>query len=303
MALRKIGSEAGFIIRQYDSIHQFLKVAERGDPEGASHTCDGGWAGTVSHEQAVQFAKYGGWNPKIVRLRTVFDGLVPKLRKFVDFDAQRHHNVAGDEVDIARYLDGEPEHMMEWTPNEESVRRRALCLLIGHSVSGAVAAEHLFVRGQAVIALVRALSLLGYELEIWSEETCGGLTVAGVNRYSTLVRLHAAGEIMDESAVEFAIGNPSWLRRLYFASEEMESSQVRRQFGFMDGYGYGRPEKICHANLVGADLEIDLGRDWFGENLGTDPSRLARKGIEWVAGQLKELGVIDKDAQVDWDEG
>lgn len=292
---------AEYTIRQYDSIHAFLKVASQGDKTGASHASRDAygehWHGTESHAEAVQFAKYGGWNPEnIVSLRNSFEELIPKLRQFVEFDAQRHINTSGDEVNVAMYLAGEPEHMLEWVPSEDQVSRRALCLLVGHSISAGCSARALFIRGQAVIALLRALALLGYELEVWSEETVD-------NSYSNLVRLHAAGSVMDESAVEFAIGNPAWLRRLLFAAEEMEPMDIRKRHGFVSNGGYGSPSGIQHADLVGADLQIDLGRTWFGEGYDGEKSdaELAKLGIEWVAAQLKALGVLDEDAELEWD--
>jgi hypothetical protein len=138
-----------------------------------------------------------------------------------------------------------------------------------------------------VIGLVRALSLLGFELEIWSEETVSG---RGGN-YATLVRLHAAGEVMDESAVEFAVGNPAWLRRLLFASEENEPMEIRRKFGFTSGGGYGSIQPITLGDMVSADLELNLGHTWFrGKEEGA---------IGWIVAQLKELGALPEDLEFD----
>lgn len=304
-----MADQAEFLIRRYDSIGKFLKAAKDGVDRrgGAADRPDEGWGGGLwsgaeDFDQAYNWAANGGWEPDgIVSLRNSFDDLVPKLRKFTDYAVEARPDTSGFQVDVAAYVAGEPEHMWEWVPDEQTVTRRALCLVIGHSISAGVSSRALFIRGQACVALVRALQLLGYELEIWSEESLsswGGSP--GVPRhYSTLVRLHGAGEPMDESAVEFAIGNPAWLRRLLFAAEEGESKQIRDAFGFHNHQGYGSPMAIQHADLLNADLKLDLGRNWFRDEHGDED--VARQGIEWVAAQLKELGVLDKDAVLDWD--
>lgn len=286
------------ILRRFDSIHKFVNHAcENPDKSAASHTGHRSWCGTASFEEAVEFAKFGGWEPDYApTLRKGFDNLVPKLRQLVDHELERRMNTSGDEVNVGLFVEGEPDHMIDWVPNEDMVTKRAVCLIIGHSVSGGCSAKDIFVRGQAVIGLVRALALFGFELEIWSEETVSAFYGGddGANKYATLVRLHAAGEIMDESAVEFAIGNPSWLRRLLFASQENESAEIRRTFGFGGefGGGYGSITDIHFAEMVNADLELNLGRTWFTNN--------EEGPIVWIVEQLKLLGVLPED--MEWEE-
>ena len=292
-----------YLMREYKSIHKFLDVCEQTPRDGSSTKPGDTWHGADSLEQAIQWARYGGWAPEYaVEFRRIFEDLVPKLRQFVDFKMERFHGTVGDEVNVAAYVMGEPDHMIDWVPQEEQVTKRALCLVIGHSIASSQSAESLFIRGQAIIGLVRALSLLGYELEIWSEETVGGDMFGHQNKslpgyYSTLVRLHAAGEVMDESAVEFAVGNPAWLRRLLFAAQECEEPKVRQSFGFVRQGGYGSCVPIQHADYLNADLKLDLGRSWFSEK-GNDR---AEAGAKWVIAQLKELGVLEEDAEIDWE--
>jgi hypothetical protein len=287
-----------FMMRRYDSIGKFLdKLTENPDAAGASDDRSrGDWAGTESLEEAVGFARYGGWQPEFAeKLRAEFAPLETNIRKYVDRQLERRMDVQGDQVDVAAFLSGEPDHMWGWVPEENPVSKRALCLLIGHSVYAGVTAEQMFVKGQALIALVRALALLGFELEIWSEETVSG---KGDTDYSTLVRLHAAGDVMDESAVEFAIGNPSWLRRLLFAAQENESKAVRTRYGFQPGGGYGSIVSIQHESLVGADMSFNLGDEWFGSGRPRRDRGAVdyEAAVAWVVGRLVELGAVDPEA-------
>jgi hypothetical protein len=293
-----------YIMHRFESIHEFVKASEAGARGGeASHRIGSGgsgygknWHGTKDYKTAVDNAKYGTWNPgELLEYRNIFDDLEPRLRKFTHVEYHRGMDVSGFEVNMQAYLDGEPDCMFEWEPNEDQVTRRVITLIIGHSISAGCTSQELFIRGQAAIALVRALALLGFELEIWSEETVSGYG-RGVKAdyFTTLVRLHGAGEIMDESAVEFAVGNPSWLRRLLFGFQEGQPQNIRSKFGFGEG-GYGSCTPIKHGKLVGADLELDLGQRWFGEGWGSK-EQTAEDGMKWAFQQLQKAGVIDKDA-------
>jgi len=285
-------------MRWNDSIHQFVNAAvERADKSGGASQKGGDWAGTETFAEAVDFAKRGTWEPgNVSEFRNMFDELIPKLREFTDQGFEVRADTVGFEVDMQAYLDGEPENMRQYVPVEEAVSKRALCLVIGHSISSAVSAEELFQKGQATIALVRALRLLGYELEIWSEQTVRGRSHDVP--YSVLTCLHKAGEIMDESAVEFAVGNPAWLRRLLFAFEEGEPPMLRKRYGFVRSGGYGGPAGIHHQELLGAEIALDLGRGWWANYGGGD---VGTKAMEWVVSQLKELGALDAEAVVEFD--
>lgn len=292
-----------YLMHRFDSIGAFAEQSKKNArrTESSHKSYDAEWSGSESFQQSYEWATRGGWEPsELLEFRSMFDGLEPRLRKFVDNEFERGIDQAGFEVNMQAYLDGEPDHMFQWVPAEHMVTKRALCIIIGHSISSGCTAQELFIRGQAAVALVRALSLLGYELEIWSEETVAGWggfkDLPGM--FTTLVRLHGAGQIMDESAVEFAVGNPSWLRRLLFGFQEGQPADVRKKFGFGEG-GYGNCQPICHADLVGADVQLDLGQSWFGEGryYGGGDDKVAEDGMKWVVEQLKRLGVVSEDAE------
>lgn len=283
-----------YLFHRFDSLTDFVKAAEERRDKNYASSRTGGydaeWAGTESFEEAAEYATRGGWEPEMAtEFRNMFDELLPNLRKFTEFAYEPRPDVTGYEVNMQAFLDGEPDNMFQWVPTEHQVTKRALCMLIGHSISAGVSSEELFLKGQAVVGLVRALQLLGYELEIWSEQTVQGSK--SDESFTILTRLHAAGEVMDQSAVEFAVGNPSWLRRLIFGYEEGESPVVRKRYGFGPG-GYGSPRPVQHANMVNADVTVALGSTWMR---GDDP---VKAGYRWIVDQLKEFGAIPEDAEV-----
>ena len=299
-------SDYTYLFRRFDSIGEFVKAsnAARRESGASSKGGDGyGWSGTKDYETAVEYATRGGWEPEVAsEFRNLFDAQMPKLRKFTEVSMDRVEEVTGDDINMQAFLDGEPECMFEWIPNEHQVTKHAYCIIIGHSISAGCSAEELFVRGQAAVALIRAMQQLGFELEVWSEQTVAPFGAGGRSsgeRYSVLTRLHGAGEIFDESAVEYAVGNPAWLRRLIFGLEEGENDKVRGRYGFESHGGYGKPDGVHHADMVGADVTLNLGRGWFGEQeYNPDPEYVAEQGFSWVISQLKEIGVLPEDAEV-----
>lgn len=280
-------------IRRYGSIGEFLKRVEESPLDGACNKDRADWAGTTDVATAVRYAKHGGWEPEVAStFRDMFEEYIPRLRTYVAEELERTPDVCGGDINMQAYLDGEPEYMYDWVPVENTVQKRALCLLVGHSISASVTLEELFVKGQAIVGLVRALSLLGYELEIWSEQTVRG---RADGLYTTLTRLHAAGEVLDTSAIEFAIGNPAWLRRLIFAAEECEPQSIREKFGFVKGGGYGGPVAPSHGDDVNADIVVHLNKSMPGVRTWDTPEEQAEAGFQWIIGQLRELGVIDNE--------
>lgn len=300
-----------YIFHRFDSIAEFceasaknrveVEASSRVETPGNNRYGEAGepWAGTSTYEEALEFATRGGWEPEMaVEFRNIFDQYLPSLRKFHDVEFARTADVSGSDVNMDAYLEGDPDCMFEWFPTDTETTKRALCVLIGHSISSSVSGEELFQKGQAVVGLIRALQMLGYELEIWSEQTVtGGGRVDEM--FSVLTNIHHAGEVMDQSAVEFAVGNPGWLRRLVFGLEEGMTPTVRKRYGFGNG-GYGTPQPVKHADLVNADVTLALGSSWWRNGYDDGPEDVARKGFQWVIDQLKAFGVIDEDAEVDF---
>lgn len=283
------------VVAVHGSIGEFVEAARAGaNPNMASHRSGPGAldeSGAGTFEEAVDWALYGGWSPVDVP-RTVsgcFDDIATRVRRFCATGFEVRKDVAGFGVDVASYCLGEPEHMWQWSPVEEQVSRRALCMLVSGAVGSNVSSEELLVRGLAVIGLTRALVTLGYEMDIWWEITVRSTVLPrgwrDHRRRSELVRLHAAGCPMDVTGVEFALGSPAWLRRLYLAVQEGYDATWRE--ALRTGLGYGTPVKSIHAETVGADLVCNLGGSGWGDGGVSD-------ACDWIDGQLRGLGLLEE---------
>jgi hypothetical protein len=204
---------------------------------------DYSFTGTRSLEEAIELAEHG-WAEGLERV----DGILRQVEAELGFLAlpstvAPEFDVAGEEPDIDRFLAGEPENMTNYTPFE------------GRKVSLAInAAQHCFVdkdliinRGVGILAAFNYLSANGYQCSIGSFDYTsngGGFygRTRGHHEHETFVEILSSNQFYDLDKLSFAITHSSFLRRLLFAQNELEDSEIRDIMGYHSGGGYGRPE-------------------------------------------------------------
>lgn len=125
-------------------------------------------------------------------------------------------DVSGAEVDVARFLGGEPECMIDFPLSQVSKVGRVVTLVAGVSVSSGIKPDTIIRRGRVIVALALALSRLGHAVEIWVDVSgeCGPK-----RKYSHYARVlvKSAHDEMDPARALFAIAHPAMLRCLFFA--------------------------------------------------------------------------------------
>lgn len=172
------------------------------------------FAGVKSIGQAVHFAR-DGWTTELDHTLEVAESAVSKVERDVELPTfTAEYDVAGCEVDVARFLDGTPENMIDY-PLVPIVRAgRVITLCASISISGAVSAENIIKRGQTVAALAMVLSRLGYSCEIWADLTASG----DGHRVQIRTLVKGANDALDAERVVYALAHPSMLRVLGFAA-------------------------------------------------------------------------------------
>lgn len=321
------------MLREYGSVSALVDQAER-QPVGRegtiydfysrdkrlsvplSHVRDSAWSGDMSLQDALHTARYGGWSPQYAEgLRGLFDDLVPRLRAAVAFDFERRLDYAGDQVDIQSYVDGMPEQFNNWFPTEQETKTGVVTILVGVGLRGcticasaacsaapALQAEDVFLRGQALIGLVRSLRLLGFELEIWTEYSVRPYRADQI--YTQLVNVQHAGQVTDEGGLEFALGHPAYARKVHLRAQECEDNKTRQTFHFGSraepfGSDYSNIVRPQMSAYVGADITIDMGDDWFGRGFMDEYDKRIRVTdqdvLNWVVAQLQACGVLSDE--------
>ena len=322
-------------LREYRTVGALLDAAEqRPAPRDAnmndfyngftplSAVRDRSWSGDMSVSQALEVARWGGWSPDFApEIRGLFDDLVPRLRSALSFDFERRLDYSGDQVDIQSYVDGMPEQFNNWFPTEMETKKGVITVLLGVGLRGcticseaacsaapAITAEDVFIRGQAITGLLRALKLMGFELEVWTEYTVSQRRSGKM--FTQLVRVQAAGAPTDEGALEFACGHPAWTRKVLMRAQELDkdmgitnASAARDSYGFsvnkVNLIGYGSVMKPIMSEYVGADVTIDMGDDWFNtgfyDGYGDSIQPTPQMVLEWTVAQLQACGVLSDE--------
>lgn len=207
------GAEGEPIRQDYASLDDLVSNV-RGS--GVSRAAQAGYEFTHVHSasEAYTLAREG-WSAELETSLAAAEDAIRKvetehtLLTFVPtFD------VSGCDVDVARYLSGEPECMVDYplTPIVKAGRVITLCASI--SISAAVDTSSIIRRGQAITALALALSQLGYACEIYADLTGYSSGKTSVIR----TRIKSAHDVTDPERIMFALAHPAMLRVFGFAA-------------------------------------------------------------------------------------
>lgn len=200
--------------RTFDEWSDFLDFARSGRHglERASRAYE--WDGAVSYHEAERLA-IDGWHELVEEVEATASWIERQVTQDrsleTTFDA--FHDVEGAEVDIARYLSGEPECMVQAIPVQVPKTARTVRLCVSNGVRAQVTTQQFIARGAAVVALIDILRRTQRPLEVWvgSRTSSGQEYVACVQPGDQPLHL---GRIM------FAIAHPAAHRKLGFAARQ-----------------------------------------------------------------------------------
>jgi hypothetical protein len=175
-----------------------------------------------------------GWDEDLAETLAIAESAVDKVEREHEVQAfTPTWDVTGCEVDVARYLSGEPENMIDFPTTTLPKQGRVITVCASISYSAAIEPDVIKRRGQTLCALALLLSRLGYAAELWVCMT----TKSGRKVAETKVMVKGANDTLDPAKVMFAYAHPGSLRVLMFA---IQDSHARKGFNF--GFGRGTPE-------------------------------------------------------------
>jgi hypothetical protein len=200
---------------------------------------------------------------------------------------ERHditHDVEGIQVDIARYLDGEPECWIQWEHQiVESPGTKIVRMIFNGSVSSGVSTETIERVGAAAVALVELLEYSGIRVEIFLENVFAKYVGLQCPKVISQVKIKSADQPLDIPRLAFALGHPACLRRLGFAFVELQSKEYRESIGI----SYGMPIPLTmKGDIVIPELS------YLNEE-----TRTPEKAEAWIIKQLEAQGVELKKVQ------
>lgn len=271
----------------------FLDVAgKRPRTYGASRrTTERGFSGTPDFPSALALAR-DGWPEG----RANVDKVSAELFNFISNDIQRENisfDVHGDFIDVARFVDNEPECWGVF----ETVKARGegvklVRVLFNITASAGVSAKAMVAKGAVVTALVQLLEFAGHRVEL---TVCEGTKGDKGGQFVTRILVKEFDQNLDLGRVAFAMAHPSMLRRLWFSLAEnlvdREGYGEEFQREMEVGMGYGSP----------IDVKAEEGEIYVGASStekGTATAEInwtnPKAARDWILEKLREQGVAIK---------
>lgn len=250
------------------------------------------WNGTATYDDAITLAR-SGWTDIRPNVDAILTDIDAKVRTLVMDRPAIRFDVTGAYVDVATYLTGDPECMVEIVEEPMPVHGRVARILIQGCASWRVDADMIQARGAAVCALADALGRSGIYLEVWQEFTITHKLQGKAKRTTdaTAVCLKRASDPLDIDLLMFPLGHPAMFRRLMFDVWERSMSPAqRKRYGVggdtNGGYGLVHPNVVL-GKTIGADIEINDPPSHCSPECA-DPAA-------WIASICKTLGIETSD--------
>jgi len=127
------------------------------------------------------------------------------------------HDVAGCQVDIGRYMDGEPECMYEYMFSESDKNGKIVDVYYQFNNSCGISSQDMISYGIAVLALVDNLESRGFSCNLYAV----GITAEGSDVENITITIKEAGETLNVEAIMYAF-HTSFFRRHWFAFHERQ---------------------------------------------------------------------------------
>jgi len=165
-------------------------------PNGAT------WTG-CTHEEAIELAETG-WRDA-PDLGLIAETIAPAETRTAH---QMQHAVAGAFVDVARYLEGHPECMLEFL---DEPAPRVISIAVGIGATANTSTRSMELAGAVAVAVIDTLTASGFNVEL-------SAFVTSTDRDSSLTTfpLKRAHEPIDQNQIAFWLCHPAAFRSLIF---------------------------------------------------------------------------------------
>lgn len=210
------------------------KRPEDGELHSVTNSPSSTWDLNTDFNEARKLATEG-WDDKAEKLSRY----MVALERLTQSAPTTYWDYGGDAVDVGRFLEEEPECMI----NFNTPQLKTVSIVVNISARCSANAEYLFNRGIAVAAAVFSLQASGVAVSLkvgeWvSDENLGDAKHA----HETMIEINKYGQYIDPAKLAFWLAHPAALRRCVFRYQEQQTSNIRRRYGFgMDPGGYGYP--------------------------------------------------------------
>jgi hypothetical protein len=235
------------------------------------------WHGSSDLASAISMLA-NGWDAGRRTVDAVVGSLESELQTVAhDMVQEMVYDTAGAYPDMGRYMEGEPECMVQYMPTPDTTSGQVTRILVDNGASAKYSADWMTKRAGAVAALVHVLGMVGKSVEVW---IASPVTING-KHHDTVVCVHRAGTPLNVDSIAFALGHPSMLRRIMFEARYDKTT----------GHGAaGHTQPHIAETLDYVQPHIVIQRAENEPSTVPDP---VDKPLEWVRFQLDKLGLLE----------
>lgn len=125
--------------------------------------------GTGTYDEAIRLAR-NGWPDGLARMKDI-TGHLAHCRGDQTDTLVMHYAESGDDADVSRFVEGDPESMLEYKPQAVPVTGRVIKMLVQVNGRAKITADQMFRRGAAALRIADLIERVGLRLEIWIVST------------------------------------------------------------------------------------------------------------------------------------
>lgn len=211
----------------FDSLAEFADTAEerfKGDLDKRRSS----WDGNVSMREALAMARYG-WSEENSEAMAIAENAVKALERDGDIQSfnRPRWDVTGSDVDVARFLSGEPECMIDMPLNPVKSTVPTVVLVKSFTFVSDMTDVEMMEHGRLIVALALALEKMGVPVEVWADRPLNNANTPSGYYYQRIL-LKGGNDILDAGQLQFALVHPAMLRKLGFAVQSAASPRNRR---------------------------------------------------------------------------
>lgn len=196
------------------------------------------WHGGVSSMANLAKIARDGISADGIEAARISNDAVTTMERELDFPAfSSFYDVSGANVDVARYLSGEPECMINYHMVDTPRVGRVITLVVSIAAYSVVDPDAIRERGREIMSLVFAIEKIGFQVELWADLLNRGM--AG-KQGRLRIKVKGPGEELDSARIMFAFTHPGMLRGLGLAAMHLYPKGFHKPL--MIGTGYGSPQ-------------------------------------------------------------
>lgn len=247
---RKINKESGFTrIQQFFTWEQFLSYTDwqgknwrRSSQESSTKKYN--YSDTWTFQEALDLARYG-WAAGLRQAKDIDKKIVfsPQNQMGLHYERTIDYDVAGNSVDMGRYLTGMPDCMRHVKmPKEHVFPTRTQKIFVIDDTHDNTQTHEIINHGYTVYQIIEALELVNIRTELIYVHPSNKQYMSALNDYNffeTYIKLKNTEDVIYPEKIIFALAHPSMFRRLVLSCWEREPFLTRMTFGFYSGANYG----------------------------------------------------------------